>query len=96
MVQVKLLTLLEDVVHIPFQPHLGAEDGNEMAASGDPADRDDRTVALVLTARARDPKHSIVRVAGSQRLEPFHISKWLRESAICSRELEEKTNLGDT
>lgn len=41
MVQVELLTLLEDIVRIPFWFDLRAEDGDEVAASCNLANRDD-------------------------------------------------------
>ena len=85
-VQVELLTLLEDVVCVPFLSHLGAKDGDEVAASCNLADRDDRTVTLVLTARARDLEHRVVWVTHSQRLEPLHICEWFRKFPIHSVE----------
>jgi len=41
MVQVKLLTFLKNIVRVPFQPDLWAEDRDEVAASCNLADRDD-------------------------------------------------------
>jgi len=41
MIQVKFLTFLKDVVRVPFQPDLGAEDRDEVTASCNLADRDD-------------------------------------------------------
>lgn len=67
-----------------------------MAASDNPIDRDYFGVPFSLTRRACDRVEASIEVWGSQLGEPFYVCERVWKKPELGREIEKKSNLGDT